>query len=216
LRAGGTSGSIFSLIAATLGSGTLSFAYVVMKVGYILGPILIICGACISYYTGMLIVKASVKTGKTRYEDIALELFGQRISRLTSILNLICLIGFTMTYITYVKRAVPSIVTRYSTDEDLLKTFGENESGNIISAAIFSFGIMFPMSIPRNASALRFSSLFGVLCSMFLSLAVMCVFFTDKKLVESPSENFAKIDAFKFTYNGLVSSVPLIIFAYMY
>lgn len=28
-RAGGTSGSIFSLIAATLGSGTISFAYAV-------------------------------------------------------------------------------------------------------------------------------------------------------------------------------------------
>ena len=51
---------------------------------------------------------------------------------------------------------------------------------------------------------------------MFLSITVMCVFFTDKKLVESPNENFAKIEAFKFSYNGLVSSVPLIIFAYMY
>ena len=29
-RAGGTSGSVFSLIAATLGSGTISFPYAVM------------------------------------------------------------------------------------------------------------------------------------------------------------------------------------------
>jgi amino acid permease len=28
-RAGGTSGSVFSLVAATLGSGTLSFSYAV-------------------------------------------------------------------------------------------------------------------------------------------------------------------------------------------
>jgi len=117
LRPGGTLPSIFSLVAATLGSGILSFAYVVMKVGYILGPILIIFGALISYYTGMLIVKASVATGKTRYEDIALELYGQRISRLISVLNIVCLIGFTMSYITYVKKAVPSIVARYSTDK---------------------------------------------------------------------------------------------------
>ena len=58
-RPGGTSGSTFSLIAATLGSGTISFAYIVMKLGYALGPILIVLGACISYYTGMLIVKFS-------------------------------------------------------------------------------------------------------------------------------------------------------------
>lgn len=72
------------------------------------------------------------------------------------------------------------------------------------------------MSIPRNASALRFSSLFGVLCSMYLSLAVMCVFFTNRELVPSPSKNFGQISAFKVTYNGIVSSMPLIIFAYMY
>lgn len=58
-RAGGTSGSVFSLIAATLGSGTISFPYAVMMNGYILGPLLIIMGACISYYTGMLIVKSA-------------------------------------------------------------------------------------------------------------------------------------------------------------
>ena len=70
-RAGGTSGSVFSLIAATLGSGTLTFPYAVMMNGYILGPIFIIMGAGISYYTGMLIVKCSEITGRTRYEDIA-------------------------------------------------------------------------------------------------------------------------------------------------
>ncbi len=32
------------------------------------------------------------------------------------------------------------------------------------------------MSIPRKVSALRFTSLLGVLCSMYLSLAVMSVF----------------------------------------
>lgn len=74
------------------------------------------------------------------------------------------------------------------------------------------------MSLPRNASALRFSSLFGVLCSLYLSLAVMFVFFTttNESLVPSRSENLGKMEAFKFTYNGLVSSVPLVVFGYMY
>ena len=91
------------MIAATVGSGTLGFSYVVMKNGYILGPIMIVLGACISYYTAMLIVKASVVTDRTRYEDIALALFGKRMSLVTSILNLICLIGFTFSYVVYVK-----------------------------------------------------------------------------------------------------------------
>jgi len=68
--------------------------------------------------------------------------------------------------------------------------------GGVFWGVLFSFGLLFPMSLPRNASALRFSSLFGVLCSMYLSLAVTCVFFTDKKLVPEPSKNLAKIEAF--------------------
>lgn len=123
-RAGGTSGSIFSLIAATLGSGTISFSYVVMKLGFILGPILIVCGALISYYTGMLIVKAAAHTGRTRYEDIALVLYGPKWSRVTSFLNLVCLCGFITSYICYIKKAIPNIVSTYTTNETALKWFG--------------------------------------------------------------------------------------------
>ena len=78
-----------------------------MMNGYVLGPVLIIMGACLSYYTGLLIVKCAEETGRTRYEDIALALFGKRISRITSALNLICLMGFTFSYIVYVKVAIP-------------------------------------------------------------------------------------------------------------
>ena len=87
-----------------------------MKNGYILGPILIVAGALISYYTAMLIVKASEVTDRTRYEDIALALFGKRMALATSILNLVCLIGFTFTYVVYVKKAMPFIVELFVKD----------------------------------------------------------------------------------------------------
>ena len=74
------------------------------------------------------------------------------------------------------------------------------------------------MSLPRNASALRFSSLFGVLCSLYLSLAVMFVFFTtdNRDLVPSVSENLSLMKPFKLSLNGILSSVPLVVFGYMY
>ena len=51
---------------------------------------------------------------------------------------------------------------------------------------------------------------------MYLCVAVVIVFFTDKNVVPNPSDNFSKIKAFHLTYDGVVSTVPLIIFAYMY
>ena len=78
-----------------------------MMNGYILGPLLIIIGAIISYYTGMLIVKCAEHTGRDRYEDIALAMFGPKISILTSVLNLASLMGFTFSYIAFAKVAIP-------------------------------------------------------------------------------------------------------------
>jgi len=215
-RAGGTSGSIFSLIAATLGSGTLSFAYAVMMNGYVLGPILILVGALLSYYTGMLIVKSSEHTDRTRYEDIALALYGKKVSIFTSILNLVCLIGFTFSYIVYVKKAIPGIIEMYADKDTLPEWIANTPKGNVFWGVAFSFLILFPMSIPRNASALRYSSLLGVLCSMYLSLAVTIVFFTDKDIVPNTKDNFSKMEPFRVSYQGIVNSVPLIIFGYMY
>ena len=92
-------GVIISITAAA----AIAKNQAVMMNGYILGPVLIIFGACISFYTGMLIVKCAEATGRTRYEDIAMVLYGKKWSRVTSYLNLICLIGFTFSYIVYVK-----------------------------------------------------------------------------------------------------------------
>jgi len=56
----------------------------------------------------------------------------------------------------------------------------------------------------------------GVLCSVYLSLAVMFVFFCNRKLVPHPIENIKKAELAIFDFNGVVSTFPLIIFAYMY
>jgi amino acid permease len=48
-----------SLIAATVGAGTLAFPYSIMQNGIAFGTFLIFMGAVISYYSGMLLVEAS-------------------------------------------------------------------------------------------------------------------------------------------------------------
>ena len=95
------------------------------------------------------------------------------------------------------------------------KTAGPS-AGGVLYGFVFCFCIMLPMSITRSASALRFTSLFGVICSMYLSVAVMAVFFSDKAVVPEPSKNLKAIKPFRFSFDGMVTTTPLIIFAYMY
>jgi amino acid permease len=89
-------------VAATLGAGTLTFGFAIKENGIAWGTILIILGAGISYYTGMLLVIASTHTKRHRYEDIADALYGKKFARFTSIMNLLCLMAFIMSYIVYV------------------------------------------------------------------------------------------------------------------
>lgn len=180
-RAGGTNSSVFSLIAATLGSGTISFPYAVMMNGYVFGPLIIFLGALVSYYTGMLIVRCAERTGSAHYEGIAMEVYGSKMAKLTSILNLCCLLGFTFSYIVYVKKAIPAIIEMKVGEDKVPDILSSSETGVSFWAVLFTYVILLPLSIPRKVNKLRFSSLFGVLCSMYLCISVTAVFFTDKQ-----------------------------------
>lgn len=71
---------------------------------------------------------------------------------------------------------------------ELLKYTDKNNQSKYLWGTLFSFGILLPISIPRSVNQLKFSSLFGVLCSMYLALAVLVIFFSNNKgLVPEPS-----------------------------
>lgn len=95
--------------------GTISFPYAVSVNGLILGPILIVLGAVVSYFSGMLIVYVSSKTKTDRYEDMARTLFNKRIEKIVCILNIICLMSFSMSYIVFIKQTVPFIIEKFTT-----------------------------------------------------------------------------------------------------
>jgi len=70
--------------------------------------------------------------------------------------------------------------------------------------------MLLPMSIPRSINALRFTSLFGVLCSVYLTLAVFFVFYCDKELVPNPGKNFEDAELFTVSTNLFVTNSKLL------
>lgn len=88
--------------------------------------------------------------------------------------------------------------------------------GQLISGISISYIILFPLALARNPSSIVLVSLFSVVGCVYLSLAVATTFFVDKIDVPSKLNNINKLDAFKASSQGLISSSPLIIFAYMY
>ena len=115
---------------------------------------------------------------------------------ITSWLNIICLMSFTISYVVYVKDAIPSLVNIYACPNQLefidqpcknvpdwISTCNNCYKGTYFWGCIFTYFILFPISVPRKVNILRYSSLSSVICSIYLSIAVFLIFFIDKNVV---------------------------------
>lgn len=76
--------------------------------------------------------------------------------------------------------------------------------------------VLFPLSIPRKVNTLRYASALGVICAIYLCIAIFFIFWLDRPLVQDPIANIKRADYFKFDARGIFNTIPLIIFAFMY
>lgn len=217
VRKAGYVESVFATIAASLDTGTVALPYAVMINGYILGPLLILLGAYLSYHASMLLVRVSQKTGGTTYEEIALAVYGPRFSTITSCINIFSLLAFTCSFIVFMKEAIPLLIWRQFRDNwnDLPEWIKDTDTGHLFWGAVFAYGILFPLSLARDLNQIRFTNQLGVICNLYLCLIVMVEFFTNDAVVPDPMANLRKMEPFKFSVRGIVVSFPLIIFSYM-
>ena len=148
IRPGSLEGSILGLIAACLGAGTLTMPGILSKTGIVLGPILILIGALLSCYAGLLIIHCSQLTGKKTYEDFAAAAFGPRASYLVSVCILVSLLGFATAYVALAKNLIPSTVQNIIGKENLPEYLANTETGRMVWVSIFAFFIFLPLSIP--------------------------------------------------------------------
>jgi amino acid permease len=96
---------------------------------------------------------------------------------------------------------------------------GSTPTGKAVWATLFSFVALFPVSLPRELTALRFSSLFSFALSIMVVLTVIVVCFVE----DSSDYDLPLGDRFSIANEksqvsvvGVFNSLPLIIFSYMY
>jgi amino acid permease len=99
-----------------LGSGTITIPYNFYENGLYLGTFFIFFGGFLSFYTGYLITYCSEKTNGKSYEEIANTLYGERGLRFTSFCNILCNVGFYISYISLFKSLMPYALTQMGVD----------------------------------------------------------------------------------------------------
>jgi len=173
--------------------------------GIVTGNILTIAGAGISIYTGMLLISCAEKTKSDKYEDFALQAYGRKMSTITSIFIMACLLGIVVSYVTFIKNLIPLILTIFKCGElpdhagdcHINEFIGMGQwKGQVFWATAYSLLVLFPISIPRNLSSLQFSSLFGFCCSIYLVIVITLIFFFEHNL-EANGERVSVSEALK-------------------
>ena len=73
------------------------------------------------------------------------------------------------------------------------------------------------MSLPRTLSALRFSSFFSFILSIYIVLAIVLICLTDRDVTPDLEKSFSvAIKNFDIKLMGVFNSLPLVLFSYMY
>ncbi|CAI2367731.1 unnamed protein product [Moneuplotes crassus] len=208
--------SAISLVSATLGAGTVTLPFLAYENGIVLSSILVIIGASISYFCGMLLVRCAIIVKAERYEDFAEYCFGKKAINPTSWCNVLTLLGFVISYIVFVKTLIPHIFRICFPN-----TIEEENSANqwlyeLFSATFYSFCVLLPLGFAREIGTLRYNSIFGVFCTLYLTAMMISMFFLDHSLVPHRLENIKQAKLWDISYTGMMNSIPFVVFAFLY
>ena len=132
--------------------------------------------------------------------------------------NLLTMLSYNISYITFFKTLAPYMVELIVGDKDDIPSFlgyGVWE-GQVFWAGIYCFVIMTPMSLPRTVGVLRYNSLFGILWSFYMIAVVVCIFFFDRTMVPNMAESFKKVKYIEISYEGMINAFPFVKFWFLY
>jgi len=178
----------------------------------------------ISWYTGMLIIACAEQTNTDKYEDLALEAYGPRMAKITSWSVIANLLGFVISNIVYIKTLVPhtlEILIWGSTEEaegKLPSFMGNGQwTGQIFWATAYCVVVIIPLSLSRNLSALRYTSIIGFLGTIYLVFVILSIFFLDRHMVDySIGYRFKHATWFRIDIEGIIRAMAYVVFAYTY
>jgi len=212
---GSVKGSIFNLVIAIVGAGMLSLPYAIQKVGLGSGLIMLMISGYMTYFSAgsCLVLAASevaIKNPETEksYPELALLATGSPWAKLAmKCLLSLTLFGYVICYIFVISDIFQKVWTHFHT----MPPFVANKLNIMLCIACLEY----PVCLLRDLSALRFSSLFGLTCTLYITIVIVVEYFIKMKAGEtSPLEwkHYFRTDP--ESWIGYITVLPICIFAY--
>lgn len=213
---GSVKSSMFSLVIICLGAGQITIPYTFYKLGFLGGCLAIAFGGGISIFASWMLAHACQMTNAASYEEVAMVSFGKSWQRGTSFSMVCANAGFLISYIVLFKSFMPYAIQTIKGSR-LPSWCDDTLVGQIFWCILFSVFFVFPLSIPRELSALRFTSAFSVMVSFYIVLVICVECWMDHGSSPTVGQGFSRAhDELNIEVLTLFNCLPLIIFAFMY
>lgn len=126
------------------------------------------------------------------------------------------MLGFVIAYIVLLKTLLPQTIETL-TGHDLPSAVGDTTGGHIFWSGIFSYGVVFPLTLARKLSALRLASLFSFFCGIYVVLVLIFVCISSREINPDLSSSLhTAATEINISATGIFNSFPLIVFSFMY
>lgn len=96
------------------------------------------------------------------------------------------------------------ILLNFANKEDLPFFLTDLFWSELFFATIYTFLLVFPISLARTIGKLTYASAAGVLCTFYVAFVVTIIFFVNRNLVPNPWDNFKGADYFKVKFDHLI------------
>ncbi|OQS00009.1 Amino Acid/Auxin Permease (AAAP) Family [Thraustotheca clavata] len=214
MQPGSVKGSMFTLTISIVGAGVLALPYAVNQVGVLLGIALILLGSFLAYYALFLLVICSDISKAMSYMNLAHVCSGPKLA--VFVQSVICTnllgtaVGFFVASSELILLVVKPVDLYWG---DSMMTHRDTRNA-LIGALCLCF--VYPLSLFRSLSSLRFSSLFSILCIVFLTITVVVKYFQFVKLGFAPDfwYQWHHLTMLNFAPDRLLTAIPLVVFAF--
>ncbi|XP_057293115.1 sodium-coupled neutral amino acid transporter 5-like [Hydractinia symbiolongicarpus] len=166
-RKGGILSSVFTLVSTMIGGGLLSLPFAYEQGGFAVGSVVLVFVLAASTYGGFLIINSKKYcSGRVKnIEDVAKVAFGKKGQLVAQILLIILLYLCTVAYFILITDQMEPI---------LIFAVGP---GTVWSKKLtllsFVLAVVFPISLLKNLSALKYTSSLSVICGVLLCCCVV-------------------------------------------
>ena len=164
----------------------------------------------------MLLVECAEKIGKEKYEEFAEYCWGKKAAKVVGIWNIFTLLWGVTSFTVFAKTIAPLLLALVLDSEAPEMLGSEQFKGQTIWGIMILILLIIPLCLPRKVGSLKYISSISIFSALYITFCLVIMLLSDRKLVPDIGDNIVKAEYFTISFIGISSSIPFVMFSYMY